>query len=100
MSFCFRPSTGSARFDIIRYKLSDIGLSILPSNDQKSFVDTRMSRDWMIIKTLKDAEPKISGFWNKNLLINPDESHISTDQCEYLELLESAWKDCTAGSVS
>jgi hypothetical protein len=30
---CFRPSTGSARFNIIRYKLLDIGPSILPSND-------------------------------------------------------------------
>jgi hypothetical protein len=35
-----------------------------------------MSGDWMIIKTLKDAEPKISGLWNKNPLINPDESYI------------------------
>jgi hypothetical protein len=30
----------------------------------------------MIIKTLKDAELKISGLWNKNLLIDPDKSHI------------------------
>jgi hypothetical protein len=35
-----------------------------------------MSGDWMIIKTLKDVEPKISGLWNKNLLIDPDESYI------------------------
>jgi hypothetical protein len=27
----------------------------------------------MIMKTLKDTEPKISGLWNKNLLINPEE---------------------------
>jgi hypothetical protein len=76
MSFCFWPSTGSARFNIIHYKLSDIGPSILPLNDWKSFVDSKMSRDWMIIKTLKDAEPKISGLWNKSPLINPDESYI------------------------
>jgi hypothetical protein len=35
-----------------------------------------MSGEWMIMKTLKDAEPKISGFCNKNPLINPDESYI------------------------
>jgi hypothetical protein len=35
-----------------------------------------MSGDWMIMKTLKDTEPKISGLWNKNLLINPNESYI------------------------
>jgi hypothetical protein len=35
-----------------------------------------MSGDWMIIKTLKDAEPKIIRLWNKNPLINLDESHI------------------------
>jgi hypothetical protein len=28
------------------------------------------------MKTLKDAEPKISRLWNKNPLINPDESYI------------------------
>jgi hypothetical protein len=46
-----------ARFNIICYKLSDIGPSILLSDDRKSFVDTKMSRDWMIMKTLKDMEP-------------------------------------------
>jgi hypothetical protein len=76
MSFCFWPSTGSARFNIICYKLLNIGPSILPLDDRKSFVDTKMSRDWIIMKTLKDMEPKISGFQNKNLLINLDESHI------------------------
>jgi hypothetical protein len=35
-----------------------------------------MSRDWMIIKTLKDAELKISRLWNKNPLIDPDKSYI------------------------
>jgi hypothetical protein len=35
-----------------------------------------MSGNWMIIKTLKDAEPKISGLWNKNPLINPNEFYI------------------------
>jgi hypothetical protein len=35
-----------------------------------------MSRDWMIMKTLKDAELRISGLWNKNPLIDPDESYI------------------------
>jgi hypothetical protein len=30
----------------------------------------------MIMKTLKDMEPKISRLWNKNLLIDPDESYI------------------------
>jgi hypothetical protein len=35
-----------------------------------------MSGDWMIMKTLKDMEPKISGLWNKNPLINLDKSHI------------------------
>jgi hypothetical protein len=35
-----------------------------------------MSGDWMIIKTLKDAEPKISGLWNKNLLIDLDKFYI------------------------
>jgi hypothetical protein len=35
-----------------------------------------MSRDWMIMKTLKDAEPKISRLWNKNLLIDADECYI------------------------
>jgi hypothetical protein len=35
-----------------------------------------MSGDWMIIKNLKDMELKISGIWNKNPLINPNESHI------------------------
>jgi hypothetical protein len=35
-----------------------------------------MSGDWIIMKTLKDVEPKISGLWNKNSLINPDKSHI------------------------
>jgi hypothetical protein len=76
MSFCFWPSTGSARLNIIHYKLSDIGPSILLLNDRKSFVDTKMSGDWMIIKTLKDTEPKISGLWDKNPLIDPDKSHI------------------------
>jgi hypothetical protein len=76
MSFCFWPSTGSARLNIICYKLSDIGPGILPSNDWKSLVDTKMFRDWMIMKTLKDMEPKISGLWNKNPLIDLDESHI------------------------
>jgi hypothetical protein len=62
--------------NIICYKLSDIGPSILLSNDRKSLVDTKMSGDWMIMKTLKDTELKISIIWNKNLLINPDELHI------------------------
>jgi hypothetical protein len=35
-----------------------------------------MSGDWMIMKTLKDAELKISRLWSKNPLINPDESYI------------------------
>jgi hypothetical protein len=35
-----------------------------------------MSGDWIIIKTLKDMKPKISRIWNKNPLINLDESHI------------------------
>jgi hypothetical protein len=35
-----------------------------------------MSGDWIIMKTLKDAEPQISRLWNKNPLINPDESHM------------------------
>jgi hypothetical protein len=35
-----------------------------------------MSGDWIILKTLKDMELKISGPWNKNPLIDPDESHI------------------------
>jgi hypothetical protein len=35
-----------------------------------------MSGDWMIMKTLKDMAPEISGLWNKNPLINPDESYI------------------------
>jgi hypothetical protein len=35
-----------------------------------------MSGDWIIMKTLKDAELKISGLWNKNLLIDPDEFYI------------------------
>jgi hypothetical protein len=30
----------------------------------------------MIMKTLKDTKPKISGLWDKNLLIDPDESYI------------------------
>jgi hypothetical protein len=30
----------------------------------------------MIIKTLKDAELKISRLWNKDPLIDPDKSHI------------------------
>jgi hypothetical protein len=52
---------GSARFNIICYNFLDIGPSILPSDDRKNFVDIKMSRDWMIMKTLKDMEPKISG---------------------------------------
>jgi hypothetical protein len=32
-----------------------------------------MSRDWIIMKTLKDMELKISGIWNKNPLMSmPD----------------------------
>jgi hypothetical protein len=46
-----------ARFNIICYKLSDIRPSILLSDDRKSFVNTKMSGDWMIMKTLKDMEP-------------------------------------------
>jgi hypothetical protein len=61
MSFCFGPSTGSARFNIICNKLSGIGPSILSLDNRKSPVDTKMSRDWMIIKNLKNTEPKISG---------------------------------------
>jgi hypothetical protein len=54
----------------------DIGPSILLLDDRKSFVDTKMSGDWMIIKTLEDMELKVSGLWNKNPLINLDESCI------------------------
>jgi hypothetical protein len=54
----------------------------------------------MIMKTLKDTEPKISGLWDKNSLIDLDKSYIVYDQHKYLKLLESAWKDCTVESVS
>jgi hypothetical protein len=40
------------------------------------------------MKTLKDMEPKISGIWNKNLLINPNKFYIVYRPTQILRVVE------------
>jgi hypothetical protein len=97
MLFCFWPSTDNARFATNSQILGQVYSCWMTERVLLTPKCPETGWSWKLWRTQswRFLESRTRIYWS--IQMNPTSS---TDQCKYLELLESAWKDCTAGSVS